>query len=136
MEQAASANYTEEMLDDNDSRQVQECPGESDRYGDFKCHHDNTHRVCAKLLDEEGQPLSWGGKGDFWLITGQKDWQWDETIRSKPNPGDSWCICMWAFARLVNTVGCSNVPIRCESTDVDYLLKSYHDGGFSLEVAH
>ena len=43
---------------------------------------------------------------------------------------------MWAFARLVNTVGCSNVPIRCESTDVNYLLSQYQDGGFSLEAAH
>ena len=30
---------------------VSVCPGEGDRYGDFKCNHDKTHRVCAQLLD-------------------------------------------------------------------------------------
>lgn len=43
---------------------------------------------------------------------------------------------MWAYARLVNTVGCNNVPVRCESTDVQHLLASYQDGGFGLEAAH
>ena len=32
------------------------------RYGDFKCNHDPTHRVCATLLDGQGQPLDWGSK--------------------------------------------------------------------------
>ncbi len=46
------------------------CPGEGPRYGDFKCNHDATHRVCAKLIDgPTEQPLRWG-KGDFWEITG------------------------------------------------------------------
>lgn len=119
-QEAASAAYQEES--DRERDQIEVCPGEGPRYGDFRCHHDNTHRVCAQLLDADGSPLQWGPKGDFWLITGQKEWQWDHQIRSAPNPGDSWCICMWAFARVVNTVGCDKVPIRCESTDVDFLL--------------
>jgi hypothetical protein len=24
------------------------CPGEGPRYGDYKCNHDGTHRVCAQ----------------------------------------------------------------------------------------
>merc|ERR1719274_420899 len=82
------------------------CPGENDRYGDHKCNHDSTHRVCAQLLDNGGQPLSWGPKGDFWEITNQKAWQWDNEIRN--NHGDSWCICMWATARLITAAGCEN----------------------------
>ena len=31
---------------------VEVCPGEGPRYGDFKCNHDGTHRVCAQLVDE------------------------------------------------------------------------------------
>ena len=92
--------------------------------------------MCAQLVGEDRKPLEWGPKGDFWLITGQKQWQWDEQIRSEPNPGDSWCICMWAFARLVKTVGCENVHFRCDSTDLKYVLSSYHDGGVDLEPAH
>merc|ERR1712156_1183180 len=30
---------------------VSVCPGEGSRYGDFKCIHDRTHRVCAKLVE-------------------------------------------------------------------------------------
>merc|ERR1719164_197253 len=81
-----------------------------------------------------GKPLSWG-KGDFWQITGQKSWQWDDKIRTEPNPGDSWCICMWATARLISSVGCENVHIHCDSTDVSYVMKSYHDGGVDLQPA-
>merc|ERR1712178_85371 len=102
------------------------CPGESDRYGDHKCSHDQTHRVCARLLDQSGKPLSWG-QGDFWQITGQKAWQWDSTIRA--NNGDSWCICMWATARPIQAAGCDNVHLHCESTDLNYVMSSYTDGG-------
>ena len=62
--------------------------------------------------------------------------QWDRQIVSEPNPGDSWCICMWATASLINRVGCDNVHIRCDATDVDFVLGSYHDGGHRLDSAH
>lgn len=110
------------------------CPGESARYGDHKCNHDGTHRVCAQLLDDQGAPRNWGSSGDFWEITGQKAFQWDSQIRA--NNGDSWCICMWATARLIEKVGCDNVHLRCGSTDIPYVLKSYNDGGTDLASAH
>ena len=51
--------------------------------GDFKCNHDETHRVCAKLVNQtSGEPISWG-TGDFWEITDQKRWQWSD-VRSRP----------------------------------------------------
>mmetsp|Transcript_98019 Transcript_98019/g.169845 ORF Transcript_98019/g.169845 Transcript_98019/m.169845 type:complete len:202 (+) Transcript_98019:62-667(+) len=112
---------------------IAECPGESARYGDHKCNHDPTHRVCAQLLDGSGQPLNWG-EGNFWEITGQTEWQWDEEIRL--NHGDSWCICMWATARLISAAGCDNVHLDCSATDVSYVLQSYNDGGVDLEPAH
>ena len=69
-------------------------------------------------------------------ITGQKAFQWDKSIRSAPNPGDSWCICMWAFARMIERVGCENVHLHCESTDLAFVLDRYHDGGHRLDKAH
>ena len=104
------------ILVSNCEAAVEACPGEGDRYGDFKCNHDQTHRVCAKLVDETTSlPLKWGEK-DFWGITNQSAWV--DKIVGAPNPGDSWCICMWATARLIEKVGCENVHIRCEATDV------------------
>ena len=101
------------------------CPGEGPRYGDYKCNHDGTHRVCAQLVDQQtSSPLIWGEK-DFWAITHQTQYMWADKIVTGENPGDSWCICMWAFARLISTVGCENVHIRCDSTDVDYVLQNY-----------
>ena len=32
-------------------------------------------------------------------------------------------------------VGCDNVHIHCEATDVDHVLESYTDGGVDLQVA-
>jgi len=109
------------------------CPGESNRYGDHKCNHDGTHRVCARLLDSDGKPASWGPKGDFWKITGQKAWQWDDQIRA--NNGDSWCICMWATARLINAAGCDNVHLHCDATDLPFVYKSYRDSDVDLTPA-
>ena len=119
------------------SRSASSCPGEGPRYGDFKCNHDGTHRVCAQLVDQAtSAPLAWGEGRDFWQLTNQKAWQWDRTIVNPPNAGDSWCICMWATASLIEQVGCDNVHLRCESTDVEYVLSSYHDGGHKLDAAH
>ena len=117
---------------------VEVCPGEGPRYGDYRCNHDSTHRVCAKLVESatDSTPLSWGPAGDFWQITGQKAFQWNDRIVAEPNSGDSWCICMWATASLIERVGCDNVHLRCEATDVDYVLSSYHDGGHRLDAAH
>jgi len=117
---------------------VSKCPGEGSRYGDFKCDHDGTHRVCAKLVDNSTSctELSWNDDGkSFWDITGQQRWNWKEKICSEPNTGDSWCICMWATASLIKEVGCGNVHIHCESTDVAYVMSKYTDGGVDLKPA-
>ena len=61
---------------------IEVCPGEGARYGDFKCNHDSTHRVCAHLVDNSGgqcKELSWG-KGTFWEITHQQAWNWKESV--------------------------------------------------------
>jgi len=122
------------VLPMQDATDVAVCPGESDRYSDHKCNHDSTHRVCAQLLGSDGSPLAWGSSGqNFWQITGQEAFQWDSEIRA--NNGDSWCICMWATARLIGNVGCENVHLHCDSTDVSYVMKAYADGGVDLTPA-
>jgi len=118
---------------------IQPCPGEGPRYGDFKCNHDRTHRVCAQLVDNsDGQcrELSWNDDNQsFWQITGQERWNWKTRICEPPNPGDSWCICMWATENLITKVGCDNVHINCAATDIPYLLRSVSDGGWDLSTA-
>jgi len=114
---------------------ISACPGEGPRYGDYKCIHDRTHRVCAKLVDNPTScnELAWNSNGrSFWDITGQQRWNWKDRICSRPNPGDSWCICMWATANLIREVGCENVHINCAATDVNYVLNSWYDGGWNL----
>ena len=43
---------------------------------------------------------------------------------------------MWATADLIDAVGCANMHLRCEATDVQYVLASYKDGGRDLSAAH
>jgi len=118
---------------------VEPCPGEGPRYGDFKCDHDRTHRVCAKLVDNSNgqcKELAWNeDQQSFWQITRQERWNWKSRICYGPNPGDSWCICMWATENLIRKVGCDNVHINCAATDVPYLLRSERDGGWDLKIA-
>merc|ERR1719440_96025 len=99
---------------------------------DFACTHDDTHRICATLLDGTA-PLKWGAT-DFWKTTGQQGWA--DSITDKPNPGDSWCVCMWATAELITGVGFDNVHLNCTSSDIDYVLAAYEDGGADLAPAH
>merc|ERR1712142_441221 len=102
---------------------VSTCPGEGSRYGDFKCIHDRTHRVCAKLVDNTDNSCT------------EVRWPMGTSRRicSAPNPGDSWCICMWASANIVAEVGCHNFEINCSATDVNYVLNSRYDGGWNLQ---
>ena len=81
--------------------------------GDYKCNHDATHRVCAKLVDNsEGNctRLKWGTQ-NFWEITDQVKYDWSQLICNdtdrygNPKPsGENWCICMWATEGLINKV--------------------------------
>merc|ERR1712054_68393 len=93
------------------------CKGEGPRYGDYKCNHDRTHRVCATLKDKTGAKISWGNNKNFWQTTNQPDWS-NQVGGDPNNPGGGWCICMWATASLIRQVGCDNVHLSCSSTDL------------------
>ena len=79
---------------------VEKCPG--DARAPYTCDQDETHRVCAQLLDDGGKPLKWGAKGTFWDITNQPPWT--EKISGSPNPGDSWCIVRQLVSRSLPNV--------------------------------
>jgi hypothetical protein len=64
------------------SAAIEVCAGEGPRYGDFKCNHDRTHRVCAKLKDDKGEKIMWGNNKNFWQTTVQPDWS--EMVTSDP----------------------------------------------------
>ena len=53
------------------------------RYGDHKCIHDRTHRVCAKLVEDNQscEEVRWAGRS-FWDITGQASWSWAQVPRA------------------------------------------------------
>ena len=98
------------------------------RYGDYKCIHDRTHRVCAKLVEDSQscEEVRWPRPGtseavSFWDITGQQRWNWKRSVCQGPNPGDSWCICMWAAANL--------------AAEVRHLLEKLSAGKFCVAYA-
>ena len=56
---AASANDAVVALEIDSTSSEQSaplavCAGEGPRYGDYKCNHDGTHRVCAHLKTQQG----------------------------------------------------------------------------------
>lgn len=67
---------------------------------------------------------------DFWEITGISNPNWEDEIVG--NHGDSRCIDMWATAFMVRDLGCENVHIRCDATDVSYLMTAYSLGSSSI----
>ncbi|XP_063686072.1 uncharacterized protein LOC134819854 [Bolinopsis microptera] len=113
---------------------LEPCPGENrghprGKYGDEKCHHSRTHRVCAKIVDKSsGQctAVEWGER-NFWEITSQERYNWKNSVCYGRNPGEHWCICMWATANMINQVGCDNVDINCAATDIPYVLSRMED---------
>merc|ERR1719350_2769083 len=80
--------YLSALVDSHYNPLVSKCPGEGPRYGDFKCIHDRTHRVCAKLISDVDtcQEAKWSGNRSFWDITGQQRWNWKRSVCGGPNP--------------------------------------------------
>lgn len=107
------------------------CAGDTRRDG--RCHHDDTHRVCAKIGDNGTS---------FWRLTGQKNWcgtdpEGDGKIAC-PEENPTWCICKWAAATWIQGQGCDeSITFDCAATDVCDLKSSYTDfNNVDLEPAH
>eukprot|EP00746_Dinoflagellata_sp_MGD_P020113 gnl/MRDRNA2_/MRDRNA2_146814_c0_seq1.p1 gnl/MRDRNA2_/MRDRNA2_146814_c0~~gnl/MRDRNA2_/MRDRNA2_146814_c0_seq1.p1 ORF type:complete len:193 (+),score=17.40 gnl/MRDRNA2_/MRDRNA2_146814_c0_seq1:423-1001(+) len=91
--------------------------------------------VCIQLLDDQLQRLNWEPFGDFWDITNQRERVYYYLNGMRNNKGNSWCISMAETAVLVGTVGCENVRIQCDATDVGAAMTRYADGNVILEPA-
>jgi hypothetical protein len=117
MEELARLGGIEEM---ETGGTIVACPGAGKT-----CTYDDTHRVCAQLLDGNGKPLKWG-EGSFWDIANINELPSGGSIRT--NNGDSTCISLWTIANMIKKVGCKNVHIRCDATDVDHVMEKYWEG--------
>ena len=58
----------------------------------------------------------------------------------RAKPRRQLVVCMWATEELIEQVGCDNINLTCEGTDVCYVLQSYSDAGMTgnkdLSSAH
>jgi len=104
------------------SRPTLAFPGEGGHYGDHKCSHGDSRRVCVKLLNSQGEPQKWGW-GSFSQISAQEGSNWAAQIRE--NAGDSMCMSMWTTQRLIEIEGCEFVHVNCDATDLAYVFKTY-----------
>lgn len=72
-----------------------------------------SHHVCLDLQLKDGS--------NFCKRTRQPNWC-DEKHECHGADGDcsidTWCVCQWAFADVVNKVGCANVDIDCDATSM------------------
>jgi phytoene synthase len=85
------------------------CPGDQNS----KCNYDNDHRICAQLLDKEGKPLNWATQGNIQQLVPNLDSQISSGM------GDaSKCINISTTAKIIKQVGCENMQINCDATDL------------------
>lgn len=70
-----------------------------------------------------------------WSITNARASVWEEHSDMCWKEGDSWCIGSLGFASLLQKVGCENMHIRCDVTDVDYVMARYSFYNFELAKA-
>jgi hypothetical protein len=83
-------------------------------------------------LDDEGNARVWGSSGNFWDITRGGSFATYFIDRMRTKNGDSMCVSTLSTAKLLQVAGCSNVHIRCEATDVGYLMGNDMDGMVDL----
>ena len=113
---------------------IEVCPGEGARYGDFKCNHDGTHRV-RPAVDQSTSAPPRGARAALLAAHQPEGVAVEPHDHDPPTPVTVVHLHVGA-ASLIEQVGCDNVHLRCEATDVQYVLSSYHDGGHKLDAAH
>ena len=91
---------------------LDECSGYT--YSPYTCNQDDTHRVCAQLVDSTSTCDA--TSPSFWTVTDQESWATE--VCDSPNSGTDWCICMWAYADYIAEEGCDALSIDCDATDV------------------
>eukprot|EP00747_Dinoflagellata_sp_TGD_P179676 gnl/TRDRNA2_/TRDRNA2_30871_c0_seq1.p1 gnl/TRDRNA2_/TRDRNA2_30871_c0~~gnl/TRDRNA2_/TRDRNA2_30871_c0_seq1.p1 ORF type:complete len:274 (+),score=28.14 gnl/TRDRNA2_/TRDRNA2_30871_c0_seq1:76-897(+) len=104
------------------------------------CAEDGT--VCTRILDEEedGQPVLFeytednGNRvlGNYWELT-------FPTLELPTfwllQPGNSWCLSLTNYAKMVNRAGCEQVDINCEAMSVDAVMRQNPESSPELNKA-
>jgi uncharacterized protein (DUF2237 family) len=107
-----------------------------DRTGSCNAHSTDrgSHNVCLDISTG-----GFVGGGNFCALTGQSDWcsQTDachEDALRVDCPRQSWCVCEWAFARVLDRVaGCDGLAagaVKCEATN-EVVLRHYEQSASS-----
>jgi hypothetical protein len=128
---AATIKFNDDSLHLKSKGGLAACRG--DLGFDSKCdRQETTGRVCAQLLDGEGEPKIWGDAGNFWDLTQKGGFANFYKNKMLKKQGDSMCISEGLTAKLIEKAGCKNVQIRCDATDVNYVMGRYTDMGMDL----
>ena len=73
-----------------------------------------SHHICVSLQNEE--------EINFCSATGQPDWcrERGECHGNTTQGCDKkdWCVCQWAFERVVEKYGCEALSVKCDSTSL------------------
>lgn len=85
--------------------------GDGDRCT-YRSYDAGAHQVCVSAL-----PHGFSSK------TGQGPW-------SNAHTGNSWCICIWAYANYYLTHGDGDLPIKCDALPSEVLQSQYSLGKF------
>ena len=71
-----------------------------------------SHHVCIDINVPQ----------NFCAITNQPNWC-SETSKCHDSKNNcekkNWCVCQWAFSRAVDKVGCHNIKINCNATNIN-----------------
>jgi len=101
------------------------CPGEGrfERKCQFSDEHGWEFRVCQRLLGAGGAPRIIADGKDWWQLCFHTDnpTRWDGEILQ--NGGLSWCTCATCTSEIIAHVGCENIEINCDATDVDFVFQ-------------
>mmetsp|Transcript_14215 Transcript_14215/g.28148 ORF Transcript_14215/g.28148 Transcript_14215/m.28148 type:complete len:233 (-) Transcript_14215:6-704(-) len=90
-----------------------------DNYCGSMTHDQGSHYVCVELpraVTKNGEVYS-----DFWTRTGQASRDTEAVTWPKPGP---WCICMWAFARMLDKNPDFSEMVECEATNY-WVVQNY-----------
>lgn len=128
--EVAGSWFSDDILSSKVDESLAVCPGDIN-HGQRCNNEDSNQRVCAQVLDDDGKPKMWGENKDFWDIT-NKDMKNHFIDKIRENKGDSMCIGMGMTAKLIQEAGCKDVHIRCEASDLSYMMTRYSDAGMDL----
>jgi len=90
-----------------------------------KCDFDSTRKICIQLLDDSYEALAWndGSPTNTWDLKNAEGKLFGHEFRS--TGGRSWCTDMISVAKIIASVGCENMEIRCDKSNVHWAMAFY-----------